>query len=153
MEKFNTYTALIKNIKKTYTLLANTSAYIFEKFDNLNWAGFYKNENDYLYLDAFQGKIACTEIPFSKGVCGLAARKKEVVVIDDVHTFEDHIACDSASQSEMVIPLIVNNKLFGLLDLDAPIKARFDKQTQQELIEIANELSKKIEELENKKEV
>ncbi|VEU76911.1 GAF domain-containing protein [Mycoplasmopsis columbina] len=138
------YKNLIENDTKIYTTLANTSAFIFQHFENLNWAGFYINEDEKLYLHAFQGKIACTEILFNRGVCGYAARTKEPVVVDNVHTFPDHIACDENSKSEMVIPLIVKGKLFGVLDIDAPIEKRFDKKTQKQLLIIAKILEEKL---------
>ncbi|WP_033178975.1 GAF domain-containing protein [[Mycoplasma] anseris] len=141
------YEALIKNDEKIYTTLANTSAYIFENFKLLNWVGFYLNENETLYLHAFQGKVACTKIPFNRGVCGFACRIKQTVVVGDVHQFEDHIACDSASQSEIVIPIIINNQLFGVLDIDSPITYRFSEEDQKQLEEIVNILEKKLETL------
>lgn len=114
------------------TDLANTSAYLFHTLPDLNWAGFYLIQNDVLYLGPFQGKVACTEIPLGKGVCGTAALKKEPIVVPDVHAFPGHIACDAASQSEIVIPLLnPQGQVIGVLDLDSPKKARFQKADQQ----------------------
>ncbi|VEU76277.1 GAF domain-containing protein [Mycoplasmopsis columboralis] len=143
----NEYKNLIDNEKKIYTILANTSAFIWEKFDNLNWAGFYVNEDNTLYLHAFQGKVACSVIPFNRGVCGHAATIQKTVVVDDVNTFKDHIVCDSNSKSEVVIPVIVKNKLFAVLDIDAPVYKRFDTQTVKSLEEIVSILEHELEKL------
>lgn len=139
------YSALIANDEKIFTTLANTSAFIYQNFENLNWVGFYLNENNILYLHAFQGKVACTKIPFDRGVCGFACRTKQTVIVDDVHSFADHIACDSASQSEIVIPIIINNEIFGVLDIDAPITKRFSKEDKEVLEELVKILSNKIQ--------
>ncbi|MEA4115557.1 GAF domain-containing protein [Mycoplasma sp. 744] len=147
INKTKIFEELISDIKKEYTLLANTSAFIYENFDNLNWAGFYRAENKILYLDAFQGKVACTEISFNRGVCGHAAINQKTIIVDDVHEFADHIACDSASESEIVIPLFVKNKLWGVLDIDSPIKKRFDMETKNELEAIAKILENKLNQL------
>ncbi|ORX51614.1 GAF domain-like protein [Hesseltinella vesiculosa] len=121
------------------TNLANASAVIFHELNSLdffqqkpiNWAGFYlvdpKNDQK-LILGPFQGKVACTEIVFGKGVCGAAAATRETQVVRDVHQFPGHIACDSASNSEIVVPLVVNNKLVGVLDIDCQEKEGFDQQ-------------------------
>lgn len=142
------YKSLIADEVKIYSILANTSAFIYQNFKNLNWAGFYLAEGEVLYLSSFQGKIACTQIPFSRGVCGKAAREQKTIVVDDVHEFKDHIACDSASNSEVVIPIIVNSKLYGVLDLDSPLKSNFkDKEIVLTLEKITTELANKIKEL------
>lgn len=135
----NSYKSVIENTAYDLTIYSNTTAFIMEVMPSLNWAGFYFAKNDTLYLGPFVGKVACTEIPFSKGVCGKAASTQEIIVVDDVHLFEGHIACDSASESEIVLPLIYNNELIGVLDIDSPIKNRFtneDKEFLQQLVEI-----------------
>lgn len=96
----------------------------------MNWAGFYLNRNEELVLGPFQGQIACVRIPFGKGVCGTAAQSRETQRVHDVHEFPGHIACDSASNSEVVVPLIKDGKLIGVLDLDSPSVGRFSEEDQ-----------------------
>jgi len=105
---------------------ANMSALIFETLPDLNWAGFYFLQGRELVLGPFQGKVACVRIALGQGVCGTAAERRETVVVADVHAFPGHIACDSASRSEIVVPLIQNGRLLGVLDLDSPVLNRFD---------------------------
>ncbi|QNT77372.1 GAF domain-containing protein [Entomobacter blattae] len=112
---------------------ANTAALLFEYLPNINWVGFYLMKDNQLVLGPFQGKAACVRIPLGKGVCGTAAQKKETVIVDDVNHFEGHIACDSASQSEIVIPLIKNNTVIGVLDIDSPLIKRFSEQDKNGL--------------------
>ncbi|SBO18201.1 GAF domain-containing protein [Carnobacterium divergens] len=109
--------------------LSNASALLFENLPDINWAGFYlyEAETDELVLGPFQGKVACIRIKNGKGVCGTAFAKNESVVVDNVHDFPGHIACDAKSQSEIVIPLMKNGKTIGVLDVDAPITNRFDE--------------------------
>jgi GAF domain-containing protein len=109
---------------------ANASALIFCGLEDLNWAGFYFLKGDTLVLGPFQGQPACVRIPLGKGVCGAAAAKRETLLVADVHEFPGHIACDAASVSEMVIPLLHKDRLLGVLDLDSPQKARFDAEDQ-----------------------
>ena len=104
---------------------ANISAVIFEHVPNINWVGFYFLRNNSLYLGPFQGKVACTLIPIGKGVCGTAVAEQKIQRIDNVHEFPGHIACDAASNSELVIPLWVNNSIIGVLDIDSPLFSRF----------------------------
>ena len=111
---------------------ANTAALLFNALPGLNWAGFY-----ILRLGPFQGKPACMRIAIGKGVCGSAAQKQETLVVKDVHAFPGHIACDAASNSEIVVPLIKNGKLWGVLDIDSPLTARFDETDRQFLEEFA----------------
>ena len=106
--------------------LANTSALINESYDRLNWAGFYLVRGDELVLGPFQGKTACTHIPFDKGVCGACYREKKTQRVDDVLSFPGHIACDSASRSELCVPIILDGNVVGEIDLDSPEPARFD---------------------------
>lgn len=107
--------------------LANAAALLWEALDDINWAGFYLLKEDMLYLGPFQGKTACTLIPVGRGVCGTAAAQRRIQLVKDVHAFPGHIACDSASQSEIVLPLIKDGVLLGVMDIDAPIPARFDE--------------------------
>ncbi len=120
------------------------SAFLFNELADLNWAGFYLNRNEELVLGPFQGKVACVRIPFSKGVCGAAARTRETQRVEDVHAFPGHIACDSASNSELVVPLVKGGRLIGVLDLDSPKIGRFSEEDQagiERLVEIFLRLS------------
>ena len=105
--------------------LANISSLLFTELSDINWAGFYLYKDDQLVLGPFQGRPACIRIPMGKGVCGTAAQTLTIQRITDVHDFPGHIACDAASNSEIVLPLVVNGELFGVLDIDAPIFDRF----------------------------
>ena len=104
---------------------AQFSSFLFHELGNLNWAGFYLNKDDQLVLGPFQGRVACVRIPFSKGVCGAAASSRQTQRVEDVNAFPGHIACDSASNSELVVPLVKDGRLIGVLDLDSPNLARF----------------------------
>ena len=117
--------ALISGIDYDITILSNASALLNEYLDNINWVGFYLYKDNVLKLGPFQGKVACMVIPLNRGVCGACASNKETIVVKNVHEFKGHIACDSASESEICVPIIVNNELYGLLDIDAPIQNRF----------------------------
>lgn len=122
--------------------LSNASA-LLNTLPNINWCGFYLLSGDRLFLGPFQGDVACTIIPLSKGVCGYAARNKQTVVVDDVNQFEGHIACSSLSKSEIVVPIIKNNEVKALIDIDAPIYKRFkeeDVKLLEEFAEILKEL-------------
>jgi GAF domain-containing protein len=105
---------------------ANLAAFLFEALPDLNWAGFYFLRGHELVLGPFQGKVACVRIALGRGVCGTAAATRETLVVPDVHAFPGHIACDAASQSEIVVPLLREGRLLGVLDLDSPRLARFD---------------------------
>jgi GAF domain-containing protein len=105
--------------------LANASALLFSHLPNINWAGFYLLKGDELVLGPFQGKLACTRIKLGRGVCGTSASKRETLVVPDVDAFPGHIACDSASRSEIVVPLMSRGELWGVLDIDSPVKERF----------------------------
>lgn len=118
---------------------AQFSAFLFSELEGLNWAGFYLNRDEELVLGPFQGKVACVRIPFARGVCGAAARTRTTQRIEDVHAFPGHIACDSASNSELVVPLLKDGRLLGVLDLDSPQLARFSQADQlgiERLVEI-----------------
>lgn len=122
--------AITDNVPHKIANLANTSALLWEALDNLNWVGFYLLEGDALILGPFQGKVACIEIPMGRGVCGTAAARGKTVRVEDVHAFPGHIACDSASNSEIVIPLFRDGEVVGVLDIDSPILARFTPDDQ-----------------------
>ncbi|AGA72380.1 GAF domain-containing protein [Pseudomonas plecoglossicida] len=116
---------------------AQFSAFLYNQVDDLNWAGFYLNRNEELVLGPFQGQVACVRIPFSKGVCGAAAATRQTQRVEDVHAFPGHIACDSASNSELVIPLVKEGRLIGVLDLDSPKFGRFSEADQVGLERLA----------------
>ena len=124
--------------------LANASALLWQEMDGINWAGFYLAEGDLLVLGPFQGKPACIEIPFGKGVCGSAAAEDSTFVVDDVHTFPGHIACDGASNSEIVIPLHSAGKVIGVLDIDSPFFSRFTMADKAGLEQFAATLEKNL---------
>jgi L-methionine (R)-S-oxide reductase len=109
---------------------ANMSALLYEALPNLNWAGFYFLQAGELVLGPFQGKVACVRIALGRGVCGTAAERRETVIVPDVNAFPGHIACDAASRSEIVIPLIKDGRLLGVLDIDSPQVARFDHEDE-----------------------
>ena len=134
--------ALICGVPHRIANLANVSAAIYQAMEGLNWAGFYLLEGETLVLGPFQGKPACIEIPLGRGVCGTAAREGRTVVVPDVHQFPGHIACDSASNSEIVLPIYENGTLYGVLDIDSPHLDRFsreDKEGLEKLVKILEE--------------
>jgi len=108
--------------------MANAASLIWQYLPDLNWAGFYRNVDGELVLGPFQGKAACIRIPFGKGVCGTAAQTRATQLIEDVHAFPGHIACDAASNAELVVPIVHDDRLIGVLDLDSPTTARFDAE-------------------------
>jgi GAF domain-containing protein len=120
--------------------MANVAALLWEALPDLNWAGFYRNAGGELVLGPFQGKAACIRIPFGKGVCGTAAATREAQCVADVHAFPGHIACDAASRSELVIPLLADGALIGVLDLDSPLPGRFDQEDLSGCAELAQRL-------------
>ena len=117
--------------------MANAAALIWETLSDLNWAGFYRNLGGELVLGPFQGRVACIRINFGEGVCGTAAATRKVQRVDDVHAFPGHIACDSASNSELVVPIVRDGQLIAVLDLDSPRHARFDAEDEAGCIAIA----------------
>ena len=133
--------ALVEGVPHTIANLANASALIYSELDGLNWAGFYLLKGDRLVLGPFQGKPACIEIPLGRGVCGTAAAEKRTLVVPNVHLFEGHIACDSASNSEIVIPLFKKGEVVGVLDIDSPLFDRFSDEDRRGLEELAKILS------------
>jgi L-methionine (R)-S-oxide reductase len=116
---------------------ANTAALIFDALPDINWAGFYFLNFDELVVGPFQGKPACTRIALGRGVCGTAAAERRTIIVPDVHEFPGHIACDAASRSEIVIPLLVGERVLGVLDIDSPRIARFDALDEQGLEQLA----------------
>lgn len=127
--------ALIEDVPHRIANMANASALIFDTLEDLNWAGFYLMENGILVLGPFQGKTACIEIRVGKGVCGTAVERDEIMLVEDVHQFPGHIACDSASNSEIVLPIHANGEIIGVLDIDSPSLARFDEEDKEGLAE------------------
>lgn len=136
--------SIIEGVPYTMTNLANASALLFEKVEGINWAGFYTVKDGRLVLGPFQGKVACTIIPMGKGVCGTAAAEDRTVVVPDVHKFSGHIACDSASNSEIVIPIHRRGELFGVLDIDSPLFDRFGEDDRLGLEDFVRILEKEI---------
>jgi GAF domain-containing protein len=124
--------------------MANIAALLWETLPDLNWAGFYRNVGGELVLGPFQGRAACIRIPFGKGVCGAAAAMLEPQCIEDVHVFPGHIACDAASASELVVPIVHQGKLIGVIDLDSPTRARFDAQDLAGCLELAQLLAPRL---------
>jgi L-methionine (R)-S-oxide reductase len=136
----NQLKALLEGEKDQIANLANASALLNQFLDEINWVGFYLMREDQLVLGPFQGLPACVRIPLGRGVCGTAAANKTTERIADVHQFPGHIACDAASNSEIVVPLIVNDQVVGVLDIDSPIKDRFDQEDQTFLEEFVDVL-------------
>ena len=122
--------------------MANASALIFETLPDVNWVGFYRNVSGELVVGPFQGRPACIRIPFGSGVCGAAAATRQVQRIDDVHAFPGHIACDSASNSEIVVPLIRDGELIGVLDIDSPNTGRFTEEDEAGCVRLGEILSR-----------
>ena len=140
---------LIEQTKALYhpdivAYFSNLSALLNEYLDDINWVGFYFVKDDNLVLGPFQGKIACTDIEKGKGVCGTCLEKDETIVVDNVHEFEGHIACDSASNSEIVIPIHKDNKVYALLDIDSPSFERFKEEEKELLVEVVRKIEEKI---------
>ncbi len=125
--------ALLEGEKNVIANLSNACALLNQFLTEVNWVGFYLYDDQELVLGPFQGLPACVRIPLGKGVCGTAALKRKTITVDDVHQFPGHIACDAASQSEIVIPLVKEGRLLGVLDIDSPIKSRFDSIDQEQL--------------------
>lgn len=120
--------ALLEGERDGLANCANCAALLFQLLPALNWVGFYLRRGEELVLGPFQGKVACVRIALGRGVCGAAAARRETIIVPDVHEFPGHIACDSASRSELVVPLVEDGRLLGVLDLDSPKLARFDAE-------------------------
>ena len=123
---------------------AQFSAFLYSQVDDLNWAGFYLNKAEELVLGPFQGQVACVRIAFGRGVCGAAASTRQTQRVEDVHAFDGHIACDAASNSEIVFPLRVNGQIIGVLDIDSPAYGRFAAEDEQGLRTLVEHLEKLI---------
>ena len=136
--------ALTRDVPHLIANLANISALLYTSLPDINWAGFYLADEDRLILGPFQGNPACVEIAFGRGVCGTAAAQDKTQLVPDVHLFPGHIACDSASRSEIVIPLHRNGKVIGVLDIDSPSIARFTKEDREGLELLASVLEKTL---------
>ncbi|SMY31892.1 Free methionine-R-sulfoxide reductase [Photobacterium malacitanum] len=134
--------ALIEGEKDLIANMSNISALLNMELEQINWVGFYLLKQDQLVLGPFQGKPACVRIPVGRGVCGTAISENKVQRIADVHAFPGHIACDAVSNSEIVIPVMVNEKLIGVLDIDSPILSRFDQNDEQGLVSFVEALQK-----------
>ncbi|HHH0387254.1 TPA: GAF domain-containing protein [Yersinia enterocolitica] len=137
--------ALIAGETNFIATLANASALIYERLDGLNWAGFYLLDGNQLVLGPFQGKIACVRIPVGKGACGTAVAENRVQRVGDVHAFPGHIACDAASNAEIVLPITVQGKVIGVLDIDSIVYDRFDKDDELGLISVVAGLCEHLE--------
>ena len=135
-ELLKVFPSLIEYDLHDISVLANASAILNQYLDNINWVGFYINKNNTLLLGPFQGKVACTTIPFDKGVCGACATSNTTIIVPDVHEFPGHIACDSASNSEIVIPMHANGQIVGVLDIDSPVLCRFTEEDKEGLATI-----------------
>ena len=124
--------------------MANVAALLWEALPDVNWTGFYRNVGGELVLGPFQGRPACIRIPFGKGVCGAAAASLEPQLVEDVHAFPGHIACDAASRSELVVPILVDGRLIGVLDLDSPSPARFDKEDEAGCVRLIQRIGARL---------
>ena len=135
---------LTQDVPHKIANLANASALLWQELEDLNWAGFYLLEGDTLVLGPFQGKPACIEIPVGKGVCGTAVQENKTLVVPDVHQFPGHIACDCASNSEIVIPICKNGAIIGVLDIDSPLFDRFSEEDRVGLEAFVKTLEKAL---------
>ena len=142
---YETASILMQDCPTQLSVFANITALIYLELPDLNWVGFYLNQGDTLILGPFMGKPATTEIPFHRGVCGECVRLEKTVYVPDVHLHPDHIACDEASQSELVIPLMSHGILLGVLDIDSPVINRFDLDTIHTLENIVKDLVNTID--------
>lgn len=140
--------ALVDGVPHKIANLANASALLWQEMENINWAGFYIMEDGKLVLGPFQGKPACIEIPVGRGVCGTAVAEDAVLLVPDVHAFPGHIACDGASRSEIVLPIHVDGRIFGVLDIDSPVKDRFTQEDRDGLAQVVTILEKALQESE-----
>ena len=136
--------ALTKGVPYEIANLANAAAAIWQALENINWAGFYLMDGGKLVLGPFQGKPACIEIPVGKGVCGTAVAEGKTQRVEDVHKFPGHIACDCASNSEIVVPMYKNGEIYGVLDIDSPYYARFTADDQAGMEELVRVLERNL---------
>ncbi|MCG7587774.1 GAF domain-containing protein [Photobacterium sp. OFAV2-7] len=140
----NQAVSLIEGESDLIANISNISALLYMELEDINWAGFYFLKGDQLVLGPFQGNPACVRIPVGRGVCGTAIAENRVQRIADVHQFEGHIACDAASNSEIVIPFTVKGELYGVLDIDSPNLSRFDQSDEDGLVTLVEELQKRL---------
>ncbi|AOZ94637.1 GAF domain-containing protein [Paenibacillus crassostreae] len=150
-DRSNSFAAVLEQLKSlihdepnAIANLSNASALLNLFMKDINWVGFYLFDGKELVLGPFQGLPACIRIPLSRGVCGTAASERRTLLVDDVHDFPGHIACDAASNSEIVVPIIKNGELYGVLDIDSPLKKRFDSDEQQFLEQFVEILTAQI---------
>ena len=136
---------LIKTEPYFVSVLSNASALLWEALDEINWAGFYIVKNGRLVLAPFQGRVACIHIEKGRGVCGTAWEKDQIMLVDDVHEFPGHIACDPASRSEIVIPIHHEGMVVGVLDIDSPISSRFSENDREGLLRFVNVIEDQVE--------
>ncbi|MDQ6929893.1 MAG: GAF domain-containing protein [Candidatus Eremiobacteraeota bacterium] len=129
-------TGLLEGERDLIANAANLAAFLYQELPDVNWVGFYFVQGSDLVLGPFNGKPASSRLAHGRGVCGAAVRDRTTVIVDDVHAFSDHIVCDSASQSEIVVPLFHNDEIFGVLDIDSPVKARFTQADRDGLEQI-----------------
>ncbi len=134
--------ALTQGVPHLVANLSNVSALLWQELPDINWVGFYKREGDTLVLYPFQGKPACIEIPLGRGVCGTAAARDEIQLVENVHHFPGHIACDLSSNSEIVLPLHCGGEIWGVLDIDSPTVGRFTEEDKVALIAAVREIEK-----------
>lgn len=139
--------AIVDNKYPLISNLSNVTA-ILNKLDDINWCGFYIVKENSLYLGPFQGDVACIEIPYGKGVCGSAYKEKRTIIVDNVNEFKGHIACSSLSKSEIVAPIIKDNKVIAVIDIDSPIYSRFTFEDKELLESVAKLLSPLFEQYE-----
>ena len=133
---------LVTGVPDPIANMANASALIFETLPDVNWVGFYRNLDGELVLGPFQGRPACIRIRLGEGVCGVAAQTRQVQRVEDVHVFPGHIACDSASNSEIVVPLVRDGELIGVLDIDSPNFGRFSEEDETGVVKLGEILSR-----------
>ena len=137
-------TSLLEGVDNQISKLANTSAFLYNSLNDVSWVGFYLLDKDYLYLGPFQGKVACTVIPVGKGVCGTCVKENKTILVKNVHEFPGHIACDSESNSEIVLPIFKDNNLVMVLDIDSKSLNRFDESDKDGLEMITNVISENL---------
>ena len=135
---------LIEDCDYELSILSNVSALLNQSLEDISWVGFYLYQDDQLILGPFQGKVACTNIPIGRGVCGTTAQNKTTTIVPNVHEFAGHIACDSATNSEIVVPIFVNEKLYGVLDIDSISFDRFNEQDKLKLEQAMTILGNKL---------
>lgn len=140
LELSDNLSALLAGEYDLIASLANTSALLYERLNGVNWVGFYFSDGQELVLGPFQGKVACVRIAFDKGVCGKAFSHNQVQRVADVHAYPGHIACDAASNAEIVFPLVVNGQILGVLDIDSPNLDQFDQEDEKGLQHLVNQL-------------